>query len=261
MPQWYPSLGCAGGRAKKRGKSGPTRGASASFTGAKGLTTATRKLLGYLRVFHVFGGLFAFSYFSYRYAQEHGFLAWLFFGEMVPALKATVWEVFLVMALVQAPPSSTPAIEELWWLSEYPALLKAVEDGPNSTLSTAYTTGPAGSGIVKLELVKQPDRALVLRIRLPREAFVATDPNTGVRTPVEEAPVITIRDDDLDGVPDDWRVEPSGKPLHEEEFTGDGFVKYRASPDHRAILVQWSIAVGYSTNHFLHGIDRAMPRR
>ena len=30
-------------------------------------------------------------YFNWQYAQEHGFMAWLFFGEVVATLKAIVW--------------------------------------------------------------------------------------------------------------------------------------------------------------------------
>ena len=33
-------------------------------------------------------------YYNYLYANEHGFLAWVFFGEIVASLKALVWPLF-----------------------------------------------------------------------------------------------------------------------------------------------------------------------
>ena len=33
-------------------------------------------------------------YFNWLYANENGFLAWLFFGEIIASLKALVWPFF-----------------------------------------------------------------------------------------------------------------------------------------------------------------------
>ena len=33
-------------------------------------------------------------YFNWLYANENGFLAWLFFGEIIASLKALVWPLF-----------------------------------------------------------------------------------------------------------------------------------------------------------------------
>ena len=33
-------------------------------------------------------------YYNYLYANENGFLAWLFFGEIIASLKAIVWPLF-----------------------------------------------------------------------------------------------------------------------------------------------------------------------
>jgi len=41
----------------------------------------------------------AAAYFEWMYAQDHGFLAWLTLGAVVPALKAVAWPVFAVIAL------------------------------------------------------------------------------------------------------------------------------------------------------------------
>ena len=41
------------------------------------------------------GNCISFLYFSYEFAREHGFLAWLFFGEFVPALKSLLWPYYI----------------------------------------------------------------------------------------------------------------------------------------------------------------------
>ena len=33
-------------------------------------------------------------YYNWLYANENGFLAWLFFGEIIASLKAVVWPLF-----------------------------------------------------------------------------------------------------------------------------------------------------------------------
>jgi hypothetical protein len=39
-------------------------------------------------------GLFAL-YFNWQYAQEHGFVAWLFFGEIIATFKGAFWPFFI----------------------------------------------------------------------------------------------------------------------------------------------------------------------
>lgn len=147
----------------------------------------------------------------------------------------------------------------IWWLSEYPLLIKAVEKANKSTLTTTYRTGPNLSATGKYELYKKPNAGIIFKSILPKEAIVSVDPKTGDTKQSEKNPAIIIRDHNLDGIPDDFKMEPKGTPLYKEVLTKDGFIKYRNSPEHQVILMQWVIAIGYSINHFLHGIDSPMP--
>ena len=150
--------------------------------------------------------------------------------------------------------------QDFWWASDYPLFLLAVKNAPKQMLKTSYETGPGGRAKVDLCVKRDQRWGLILEAKLPREAMVSIDPKTGERLPAENAPVITIRDHDLDTVPDSFKMEPSGQPLYEESFTKDGYTKYRHDQDHRAILIQWIVGIGYSINHFLYGVDSAMPR-
>ncbi len=150
--------------------------------------------------------------------------------------------------------------QDLWWQSEYPILVKTVSSADNLSLLTSYRTGPGGRSQVKLLLLKEPSDGLVLKIELPDEAIFSIDQKTGKKIPSGTAPIITIRDHNLDGIPDDFNMEPAGEPVYKEELTADGFIKFRNTPEHQSILMQWSVGIGFSINHFLHGIDSAMPR-
>src|SRR5437764_1295923 len=51
-------------------------------------------MLGWIVGLHFVGASVFFLIFSYQYAHENSFGAWLFFGEFVPAGKALAWEYF-----------------------------------------------------------------------------------------------------------------------------------------------------------------------
>jgi hypothetical protein len=48
-----------------------------------------------LQVYLALAGFIFTPYFNWQYAKEHGFVSWLFFGEIVPTLKALFWPFFL----------------------------------------------------------------------------------------------------------------------------------------------------------------------
>lgn len=153
--------------------------------------------------------------------------------------------------------STNPVLEQLTqnqqWLTEYPALIKAVEKADSSQLSTSYTVLADGTSKVELLLSKTADKGFILTMKLPRGVQSSIDPNTGEKVQGDVAPTIIIRDHDLDGLPDDFKIEPSGQPLFKEKVTDEGFIIYRDAPEHHVILAQWAIGVGYSINYFLHG--------
>ncbi len=148
-----------------------------------------------------------------------------------------------------------------WWLPEYPSLIKKIETSKNHVLTTTYKTGPNLSAEGKYEILKIHPKGIVFKSILSKEAIVSFDPKTGNIEASANRTKIIIRDHDLDGIPDDFTMEPKGTPLYNEKLTKDGFIKYRNSPEHQFILMQWVLGIGYSINHFLHGIDSPMPRR
>jgi hypothetical protein len=237
----------------------------------KFFTSALGSIMVFLLGTHIVGMVVSFMWFSWQYAKEYGFLRWLFLGEIIPMLKAVGWEVFFVLALIQSPSHTStypvperstqtytnPVLERLtqnkWWLAEYPALIEAVEKADSNQLSTSYTVLADGTSKVELLLSKTTDKGFILTMKLPKGVQSSIDLNTGEKVRSDVAPIIIIRDHNLDGLPDDFQIEPSGQPLYKEKVTDDGFIIYRDDPEHHVILAQWAIGVGYSINYFLHG--------
>ena len=67
--------------------------------------------------------------FNWRYAREHGFVSWLFLGEVVATFKAVVWPYYAITALGgqagagdKAMTSEERAFAEQWnqWLEDHP---------------------------------------------------------------------------------------------------------------------------------------------
>ena len=54
------------------------------------------KIIGVLLAIIYAIGAFVFgAYWNYLFAVSHGFISWLFFGEIIPSLQATVWPIVL----------------------------------------------------------------------------------------------------------------------------------------------------------------------
>ena len=65
--------------------------------------------------------------FNWRYAQEHGFVSWLFLGEVVATFKAVVWPYYAFTASGGQMTSKERVFAEQWnqWLEDHP---KAIND-------------------------------------------------------------------------------------------------------------------------------------
>ena len=149
-----------------------------------------------------------------------------------------------------------------WWESEYQDLVNAVKKAKNSHLSTSYKTGPEGKHTVRLSLQKLHEGSFILRITKPKRSLATKDDKTGEMIPSKFTPVVIIRDHNVDGFPEDYVIEPKDKFQYSGTgaITKDGFIQIRNVPEDRTILTEWAIGIGYSVNHFLHGVNSVFPR-
>jgi len=148
--------------------------------------------------------------------------------------------------------------QPIWWLSEYPKLIQKIDNSPSKQLETSYRTGPEGKSKVNLKLIKNRDD-IVLEMMLPKQAIVSYDKEKDVVVPSSESPRIIMRDHDQDGVLDNFIMVPSN-PSPGATLTTDGYILFKPKDEYRGIYIQWMVGIGYSINHFLHGIDSAIPR-
>ncbi len=147
-----------------------------------------------------------------------------------------------------------------WWISDYPELLKQVGNAPNHNLKTSYRTGPDGRERVNLSVLKKESAGLVLQVRPPKQSLVTLDEKTGKKIPAKTDPIITIRDHNLDGMPDDFKIEP-GYPPKNAVLTKDGFMIFKYNDEERVMLMQWVVGIGFCINHFLYNVDSVFPRQ
>jgi hypothetical protein len=52
---------------------------------------------------YMVGFMVALPYFNWQYAQEYGFIKWIFFGEVVATVKGVVWPYFVATSLFSDP--------------------------------------------------------------------------------------------------------------------------------------------------------------
>jgi hypothetical protein len=50
---------------------------------------------------YLLGVMLSIPYYNWRYARDHGFLSWLFLGEIVPTIEAPLWPYFVARAALQ----------------------------------------------------------------------------------------------------------------------------------------------------------------
>ena len=175
-------------------------------------------------------------------------------------MSRTKCALIMVLSLIFALIGKSALSQSLWWQSEYKDLVRAINIAKNTSLSTSYRVGPKGRDEVKLVLQINQANSLILTMRLPKRSIATKDEKTGEMIPSKVNPILIIRDHNLDGIPNDFTLEASVVPMYKEEFTKDGFIKFRNSPDHQVILIQWIVGIGFSINHFLHGVDSVLPR-
>jgi len=139
--------------------------------------------------------------------------------------------------------------QNLWSVSEYSNLVKVIDNSPNNEIKTSYKTGPGGLSKIEITLSKKGG-VLLLVMKLPKQAVMAYDEDNNKMIPSDTNPLIFIRDNNLDGQPDDFIMEP-GNPIDKSTLTSDGFVKIQNTEEYKSIIFQWKVGIGFSVKHFL----------
>jgi len=100
-------------------------------------------------------------YYNWQYAKDHGFINWVFFGQIVPTMKAVAWPYFVFLADRQQPSqSSTAAVRiveytdnEFAYAFQYP-----------STWKIQPTPPPGEAGEVRVVVQSATKRSNVMAI-------------------------------------------------------------------------------------------------
>ena len=149
--------------------------------------------------------------------------------------------------------------QPIWWLTEYPKLVQKIDNSPSKQLETSYRTGPEGQSKVNLKLIRSGND-IVLEVMLPKQAIVSHDKKNNAMIDSSEPQKIIMLDHDQDGVLYIFLIV-RGTPSLGTSLTTDGYIKFEPKEEYQGLFIQWVVGIGYSINHFLHGIDSAYPRK
>jgi len=140
-----------------------------------------------------------------------------------------------------------------WWHVEYPDLIKVITQSPHRALVTTYRAGSTGSTEGRLKTSIGQDGGVVLQLVLAMSATVAEQVNATHVTTV-------VRDNDGDGVPDEFQTIPKLAMGYTGPVTLEGFIPLTPGPIFDDVYILWSQGIGYAVNFFLHGYDSSLPR-
>lgn len=140
-----------------------------------------------------------------------------------------------------------------WWHVEYPDLIKVIERSPHRALATMYRAGSSGNTEGRLKTSIGQDGGVVLQLVLALSATLAEKLNATHVTTV-------MRDNDGDGVPDEFQTIPKLEMGYTGPVTLEGFIPLTPGPHFDDVYVLWSQGIGYAINFFLHGYDSTLPR-
>lgn len=71
-----------------------------AFSMTRALRGAAQVLLGC----YCLGAMVTLPYYNWQYAKEHGFVSWMFLGQIVPSLKAATWPYFVFVRMREGTP-------------------------------------------------------------------------------------------------------------------------------------------------------------
>ncbi len=140
-----------------------------------------------------------------------------------------------------------------WWHVEYSDLIKVITQSPHRALVTTYRAGSTGSTEGRLKASIGKDGGMVLQLVLAMSGSLAEQVNATHVTTV-------VRDNDGDGLPDEFQTIPKLEMGYTGPVTLEGFIPLTPGPLFDDVYVLWSQGIGYAVNFFLHGYDSSLPR-
>ncbi len=140
-----------------------------------------------------------------------------------------------------------------WWYVEYPELVAVVEKSPRRVIGTTYRAASTGNREGTLKVSIGQDNAVVLQLAYGIDKTLPDMPNVSQVTTV-------MRDNDRDGVPDEFQTIPKIEWGYTGPVTLDGFIPLSRKAPFDVVYGLWAQGIGYAVNFFLHGYDSTLPR-
>ena len=140
-----------------------------------------------------------------------------------------------------------------WWYVEYPDLIEVIKKSPYRAIATSYRAGSTGNRQGHLKTSIGKGGGVVLQLVLGIDESLSDKVN---------APQVTtvMRDNDRDGIPDEFQTIPAMEWGYTGPVTLEGFIPLKREAGFDVVYGLWSQGIGYAVNFFLHGYDSTLPR-
>jgi hypothetical protein len=112
--------------------------------------------------------MFFVPYYNWQYAKNHGFVSWLFLGEIVPTAQAVIWPYYVGKHFTRP---SSPPIES--WTAEEKANSKHLMAAFNSDLEAIKLSNAGGPGLIPQDQLR---KIVTLEKTALMEASIVEDP-------------------------------------------------------------------------------------
>jgi len=130
---------------------------------------------GIVIVYFVIAGLIFVPYYNWQYAKENGFVKWLFLGELVPTLKATVWPYFLYKQVYDEQGSGHGTSKQNVDLTPWPDPTDVERERINNIWTKAMTEPLTADDLDNYKIVMKDYSKRVNRNITAKDAHMFTD--------------------------------------------------------------------------------------
>jgi hypothetical protein len=126
--------------------------------------------------------------------------------------------------------------------AEFPGLIRRLREAPAQTLHLTYRPEDYEGELAQLTLSLE-EGGFFMRLELPSDAFVTEtgDPSLG-----GERPVVLMRDHDIDGTMDDFRVPGLTPTGGVSGLSDDGFLRYVGSQEQQVFGFMWDHGIAFA---------------
>lgn len=203
-------------------------------------------------------------YNNWKYAKEQGFVKWLILGQIEPTIDSFSWPYHFYKGFRDKQESgaqntdrvdsdeftSSKDIKEMWWYPKYSEFVLLVKK--EGVIRCTHKPNPMHEFTFYYTFL-QENEGITLIIELPLGS-IGYDDDNGTFVSINDPGLYKqyLRDIDLDGIPDHFKVNSEVPDISKKSSTTkDNYIIMDSNNEWLFYYYMWSNAVGFSINNFI----------